>query len=103
MNNQRLINQGLNTISKIIETDTDTTLTDIQLLTNLNTNQALNYIKLSEPLDNIITDTDSITRDLDSIALKIDKLESIVDELDLYSLELEKKLGVVGGSNHRNE
>lgn len=101
-NNQKIINLGLNTLSKLIDSDTETTLLDLQLLYNLNTNQALNYIKLSQLLDQLHQNNDKLNyygqefgkigESLANIETKVDKLEAITQELDDWSLELELKV-----------
>lgn len=49
----RLINQSLNIISRIVDNDTEATTIDLNLLENLNTNQSLNYIKLERNLTDL--------------------------------------------------
>lgn len=101
-NNQKIINLGLNTLSKLIDSDTETTLIDLQLLYNLNTNQALNYIKLSHLLDTLQENQQklasqgqefsNIGKVLEDIGTKVDKLEVITQELDDWSVELAQKV-----------
>lgn len=50
-NTPKLVHHGLNLASKLIETDTEVSTIDLNLLENLNTNQSLNYIKLEENLN----------------------------------------------------
>lgn len=47
----KLVNHALATLFNIIETDTDISTVDLNLLENLNTNQSLNYIKLEQNLN----------------------------------------------------
>lgn len=50
-NTPKLVHHGLSLASKLIETDTEVSTIDLNLLENLNTNQSLNYIKLEEKLN----------------------------------------------------
>lgn len=52
----KLINNALNLLSRIVESDTDVSTIDINLLENLNTNQSLNYIKLEQKLNTLEKD-----------------------------------------------
>ena len=44
----KLISNALKITSKLIESDTNISTIDLNLLENLNTNQSLNYIKLEK-------------------------------------------------------
>lgn len=49
----RIINQSLDVLSRLVESDTNVSIIDLNLLENLNTNQSLNYIKLEKELEQI--------------------------------------------------
>lgn len=49
----KLINHSLNLTSKLIESDTNVSIIDLNMLENLNTNQSLNYIKLEQNLNQL--------------------------------------------------
>lgn len=49
----KLTSHALDVVAKIVESDTDATTVDLNLLENLNTNQSLNYIKLEQSLSSI--------------------------------------------------
>lgn len=49
----KLINRALNVASKLVESDTNVSTIDLNMLENLNTNQSLNYIKLEKNLDQL--------------------------------------------------
>lgn len=49
----RLVGNSLNLLSKLVESDTEVSTIDLNLIENLNTNQSLNYIKLEQRLNNL--------------------------------------------------
>ncbi|KAI5901993.1 hypothetical protein K4G60_g1132 [Candida parapsilosis] len=49
----KLVEHALTTLSKVIESDTNISTIDLNLLENLNTNQSLNYIKLENNLNDL--------------------------------------------------
>lgn len=49
----KLVHNTLRLTSQIIESDTEVSVIDLNLLENLNTNQSLNYIKLEQTLNNL--------------------------------------------------
>ncbi|KHC82340.1 hypothetical protein W5Q_01412 [Candida albicans SC5314] len=49
----KLISNALKITSKLIESDTNISTIDLNLLENLNTNQSLNYIKLEKNMNEI--------------------------------------------------
>ena len=94
----KLIHHGLSTLSRLVDSDTDISTIDLNLLENLNTNQSLNYIKLEQSLnvlDKQATDKevlqqqleqyDSIIRDIEC---QVDTLEAVVDELDDWTKQI---------------
>lgn len=99
----KLINSALHSLSKVIEADTEATTIDLSLLSNLNTNQSLNYIKLEQHLNSIEKDATRLQalnteyngyRDmLTDIEANVDKMEAITRDLDLWSKEVEKRCG----------
>lgn len=56
----KLVNHGLNTLSKLVESDTEISTIDLNLLENLNTNQSLNYIQLEQNLNMLDKDTETL-------------------------------------------
>jgi chemotaxis protein CheY-P-specific phosphatase CheC len=56
----KLISHGLTSLSNVIETDTDISTIDLNLLENLNTNQSLNYIKLEQNLNVLEKDAERL-------------------------------------------
>ncbi|ABN64210.2 hypothetical protein PICST_34764 [Scheffersomyces stipitis CBS 6054] len=98
----KLANYVLNTLSKLIESDTEISTIDLNLLENLNTNQSLNYIKLEQnlnvldknahKLEQLQTEFSCYRQILDDIETKITKIDKIAKELDLWSKELEEKV-----------
>lgn len=56
----KLVNHGLNTLSKLMESDTEISTIDLNLLENLNTNQSLNYIKLELKLNALEKDSETL-------------------------------------------
>lgn len=53
----RLIRHALNQSLKLVESDTEVSTIDVNLLGNLNTNQSLNYIKLEQHLNSLELDS----------------------------------------------
>lgn len=49
----RYIGNSLNVLSKLVESDTEISTIDLNIIENLNTNQSLNYIKLEQKLNNL--------------------------------------------------
>ncbi|KAK6461104.1 biogenesis of lysosome-related organelles complex-1, subunit 2 [Scheffersomyces coipomensis] len=98
----KLINHGLKSTSKLIESDTEVAVIDLNLLENLNTNQSLNYIKLEKNLGTIEKSSkrlESLEKEfaaysgiLNEIEKKVCKIETITKELDQWSKELESKV-----------
>ncbi|EGW33649.1 uncharacterized protein SPAPADRAFT_136981 [Spathaspora passalidarum NRRL Y-27907] len=95
----KLVSLALNAASKIVESDTNVSTIDLNLLENLNTNQSLNYIKLEKNLDDMETNSNQLkqlkaefeshSQELISIENKIAILEEITTELDQWSKQLE--------------
>ncbi|CUM68238.1 uncharacterized protein PRCAT00005959001 [Priceomyces carsonii] len=53
----KLVHHSLNTLTQLVESDTEITLIDLNLIENLNTNQSLNYINLEQSF--VILDKDA--------------------------------------------
>lgn len=97
----RLIRHALNQSLKMVETDTEVSIIDVNLLGNLNTNQSLNYIKLEQYLNSMELDSKKVlvmeeellllVKDLDHIEKQVDALCEVTGELDLWSKEVEQK------------
>lgn len=91
----RLIHHGLSTLYRLVESDTEVSSIDLNLLENLNTNQSLNYIKLEqslEVLDKAATSNEVLRQQFaqyDEIIKDIDRqvttMEALVEELDRWS------------------
>lgn len=98
----KLISYALNQGQKLVEADTEISTIDMSLLSNLNTNQSLNYIKLEQQFNSLEADTkkmlamkeefNSLIGDLDHIEKQVDVLADVVEELDQWSKEIEVKL-----------
>ncbi|CAK7902092.1 hypothetical protein CAAN1_07S00650 [[Candida] anglica] len=98
----RLIHNSLNLVSQIVESDTEVSVIDLNLLENLNTNQSLNYIKLEQSLvtleknaqiqENQKSILEGYTTKIDQLEDSIGKLEEVTGELDQWSKELELKV-----------
>ena len=56
----RYIGNSLNILSKLVESDTEISTIDLNIIENLNTNQSLNYIKLEQKLDNLEDNANSL-------------------------------------------
>lgn len=56
----RYIGNSLNVLSKLVESDTEISTIDLNIIENLNTNQSLNYIKLEQKLDNLEDNANSL-------------------------------------------
>ncbi|EGV60134.1 hypothetical protein PSN45_002125 [Yamadazyma tenuis] len=99
----KLAYHGLTTLSRLVESDTEVATIDLNLLENLNTNQALNYIKLEQKLDALDTHSNTLkaideeygayVKLLDDIDDRSQKLDQLVDELDAWTKELDKSTG----------
>ncbi|ODV80454.1 uncharacterized protein CANTADRAFT_24994 [Suhomyces tanzawaensis NRRL Y-17324] len=100
-NTPKLASNALNLLSKVIDSDTEVSTIDLNLLENLNTNQSLNYIKLeqklnvleknSQSLEKLDAEYKSYTEALDAIELKVQKMEKIAGEMDAWSKSLESR------------
>ncbi|CAD1809179.1 Biogenesis of lysosome-related organelles complex-1 subunit 2 family protein [Candida parapsilosis] len=98
----KLVEHALTTLSKVIESDTNISTIDLNLLENLNTNQSLNYIKLENNLNDLEAngkhlkllkeEFDQHANLLVDIEKKVMRLEEIVNELNSWSKELEMDL-----------
>lgn len=97
----RLIGHALNQALKMVESDTEVSTIDLNLLTNLNTNQSLNYIKLEQHLNGLELDSKKmqaldeefalVQEDLNQIEKQVGVLVELTEELDQWSKELEQK------------
>ncbi|QWW21919.1 hypothetical protein CA7LBN_000665 [Candidozyma auris] len=97
---QKLAGYALNQAVKLMESDTQVSTIDMNLLVNLNTNQSLNYIKLEQDLNEIEESTkksqalqeefESLRLDLNHIERQVDVMSEIIKELDGWTKELEK-------------
>ncbi|KAM9892936.1 hypothetical protein OXX80_009126 [Metschnikowia pulcherrima] len=95
----RMVTHALTSAQKVVDADTEVSTTDLALLSNLNTNQFLNYIKLDQQLGALEKDTQkmvaaktevaSLLADLDHIEKQVDALVAVVGELDAWCSELE--------------
>lgn len=114
----KLINNALKITSKLVESDTNISTIDLNLLENLNTNQSLNYIKLEKNMNEIEANAKHLqilsmyyclviwsctvctnfaidseftgyTQELLQIENKVAILEDIISELDNWTRELE--------------
>ncbi|CUM50808.1 unnamed protein product [Debaryomyces tyrocola] len=56
----RYIGNSLNVLSKLVESDTEISTIDLNIIENLNTNQSLNYIKLEQKLNNLEDNANSL-------------------------------------------
>lgn len=94
----RLIRHALNQAVKLVESDTEVSTIDVNLLANLNTNQLLNYIKLEQHLNSLEQDSTQIlamdreirllVEDLAHIEKQVDSLCEITTELDTWLREV---------------
>lgn len=97
---QKLAGYALNQAVKLMESDTQVSTIDMNLLVNLNTNQSLNYIKLEQDLNEIEESTkksqalqeefELLRLDLNHIERQVDVMCEIIKELDGWTKELEK-------------
>lgn len=97
---QKLAGYALNQALKLMESDTQVSTIDMNLLVNLNTNQSLNYIKLEQDLNEIEDSTkksqalqeefELLRLDLNHIERQVDVMAEIIKELDGWTKELEK-------------
>lgn len=93
----KLVSRALAQSRKIIESDTEVTTIDLNLLANLNTNQSLNYIKLESHLTAIEKDLQqrqaleeeiaALKEDLEHIERNVSLMGELVSELDQWSRE----------------
>lgn len=100
---ERLVGYALSQALKVVECDTEASTVDLNLLSNLNTNQSLNYIKLEQQFTSMEKDANKmramkeeltlLLQDLDHIEKQADALGQVTLELDLWSKEIEHKLG----------
>ena len=56
----RYIGNSLNILSRLVDSDTDVSTIDLNIIENLNTNQSLNYIKLEQNLNNLESNANSL-------------------------------------------
>lgn len=95
----KLVARALAQSRKIIESDTEVSTIDLNLLGNLNTNQSLNYIKLESHLAAIEKDmqqrkalaaeTAALKEDLAYIERNVALLGEVVSELDHWTRDTE--------------
>lgn len=93
-----LIGRALSLAQRLVESDTEVSTVDLNLLTNLNTNQLLNYIKLEQHLTTLETSAEkasalheelaSLVGDLNSIERQVGTLKALAAELDQYTQEM---------------
>lgn len=98
----RLIRHALNQSLRLVESDTEVSTIDVNLLGNLNTNQSLNYIKLEQHLNSLEVDSKKLlvleeelvllVNDLDHIEKQVDTLREVAGELDQWSKEIEQRV-----------
>lgn len=55
----RLVHKALTILARIVDSDIAATTIDVDLFENLNTNQALNYLSLSQNMDELESTTAS--------------------------------------------
>ncbi|OBA23290.1 hypothetical protein METBIDRAFT_37960 [Metschnikowia bicuspidata var. bicuspidata NRRL YB-4993] len=94
----RLVAHALTLAQKVVDADTEVSTIDLQLLSNLNTNQFLNYINLDQQLSTLEQDTEKLavykqevvllTLDLDQIERQVDALMNVTNELLSWCNEL---------------
>lgn len=97
----RLVGHALNQALQLIESDTQVSTIDMNLLVNLNTNQSLNYIKLEQDLSELETAAKKsevlqeefklLQQDLEHIEKLVEVVSDLVRELDEWTQELEKE------------
>lgn len=100
--NTRFIAHALNQSLKLVESDTEASTIDLNLLGNLNTNQSLNYIKLEHQLNAMEKDSEKmkaleeefglIQGDMDQLEKQVQVLTSLTGELDEWSKEVKEKV-----------
>mmetsp|Transcript_1510 Transcript_1510/g.1632 ORF Transcript_1510/g.1632 Transcript_1510/m.1632 type:complete len:110 (+) Transcript_1510:994-1323(+) len=98
----KYIGNSLNVLSKLVESDTEISTIDLNIIENLNTNQSLNYIKLEQQLNKLEDNAHSLedlNNEFKSFATKlleienqIEKIETITKEIDDWSKELSSKV-----------
>lgn len=96
----KLVNQGLNALSQVIENDTYSLIVDLNLLENLNTNQSLNYIKLEnnllqlqergQALEAMSDQLNHYDGTLSQIEAAVTLMETVIAELDTLTSELKR-------------
>lgn len=94
----RLVAHALALAQKVVDSDTEVSTIDLQLLANLNTNQFLNYIKLDQQLGSLEQDAEKLViysqeaalliADLDQIERQVDSLVAVTDELLAWCSEI---------------
>ncbi|ODQ81699.1 hypothetical protein BABINDRAFT_6363 [Babjeviella inositovora NRRL Y-12698] len=99
---RKLIRDSVNSLKRVVETDTEISLIDIKLMENLNRKQSLKYIELKERYVALDKDSEAIEHlnaEIAEYAIKLDALEAYTDtlevlanELNEWSQELEVKL-----------
>ncbi|KAG7664703.1 uncharacterized protein J8A68_001800 [[Candida] subhashii] len=98
----KLINHSLNLTSKLIESDTNVSIIDLNMLENLNTNQSLNYIKLEQNLNQLELNSNHLKQlksefnnhliELNYIEDKILIIEDLINEINKWSIDLQLQL-----------
>ncbi|CUM48080.1 uncharacterized protein AC631_03544 [Debaryomyces fabryi] len=56
----KYIGNSLNVLSRLVESDTEISTIDLNIIENLNTNQSLNYIKLEQQLNKLENNAHSL-------------------------------------------
>lgn len=94
----RLVAHALALAHKVIDADTEVSTIDLALLSNLNTNQFLNYIKLDQDLEVLELESEKmagwgkemalLAEDLTQIERQVEALAGVTDELAAWSDEL---------------
>lgn len=97
----RLIGHALNLTSQLVESDTEVSTIDLNLLDNLNTNQLLNYIKLEQGFNKLKKNASHLTqltnefrayqKQLEHIEQQVETLGAVTRELDAWSKDLETR------------
>ena len=97
----KLVGRALTQARKLVESDTEVSTIDLNLLGNLNTNQSLNYIKLESQLTSLEKDAEqreALTQELHSLEDELTLIEKsvallgeLVEELDQWSREVARE------------
>lgn len=97
----KLVGRALTQARKLVESDTEVSTIDLNLLRNLNTNQSLNYIKLESQLTSLEKDAEqreALTQELHSLEDELTLIEKsvallgeLVEELDQWSREVARE------------